>query len=71
MSTTFAIRTRNPLKTTEVAHRWSLGGKKGVGINWLTKKKLSDETKVFPLDNTAQGVETVGDLRKLEITHGL
>jgi len=67
MSTTFAIRSRNPLKTTEVAHRFGLGGNKGVGITWLTKKKLTDNTKVFPLDNTAQGVETVGDLKKLSL----
>jgi hypothetical protein len=66
MSTTFAIRSNNPLKTTEVAYRFGLGGNKGVGIIWLTKRKLSGRTGVFPLDNTAQGVVCVEDLRTLD-----
>ena len=64
MSTIFAIRNYNPLKTIKVAHRFGIGNGK-VGITWLTKKNYPDNTKVFPLDNTAQGVKTIGDLKKL------
>lgn len=64
MSTTFAIKTYNPLKYTPVAHRFSLGNGK-VGITWLTKKQYPDAKRVVPIDNTVQGVETIGDLRKL------
>jgi len=65
MSTTFAIRTYNPLKTTEVAHR-SAGPNGTLRIKWLTKKVFPDNKKIFPLDNSAQGIRTIGDLRKLQ-----
>ena len=36
------------------------------GIRWtnLIASKLPDETKVYPLDNTAQGIYTIGDIKK-------
>lgn len=39
---------------------------RGGGIRWINPiaSKLSDETKVYPLDNTAQGIFTIGDLKK-------
>jgi len=65
MSTTFAVQTIG--NTTEVAHRWSLGGKDHlVGIKWLSKKKYPNDTKVIALDNSPQGVETIGDLKTLD-----
>jgi len=73
MSTTFAIYTHSRKnRMVPVAHRWNLGKNQGVGIKWLSDiTKLTDDRKVYAMDNTAQGVDTIGDLRKLEITHGL
>jgi len=33
---------------------------------WLNplSSRLSDDTRIFPLDNTAQGIYTIGDARK-------
>ena len=64
MSTTFAVQTLG--ETIEVAHRWSLGTNKGVGIKWLSEKKYKNSTKVIALDHSSQGVETIGDLKKLD-----
>lgn len=35
-------------------------------IRWINPiaSKLSDETKVYPLDNTAQGIFTIGDIKR-------
>lgn len=67
MSTTFAIKKYLPARTVKVAHRHSKG--KGLlGLTWLTKKDYPDNTKVFPLDNTAQGVQTIGDLKRIALT---
>ena len=65
MSTTFGI-----LKEEEyipVAHR-SGRGLGEVEIVWKNElaEILPDETKVHPLDNTAQGVYTIGDLKRLK-----
>ena len=66
MSTTFVVKRFG--KKIEVAHRHGIGNGK-VGITWLSDTtKYSDETKVYPIDNTAQGVETMGDLRRLAET---
>lgn len=39
---------------------------RGGGIQWINPiaSKLSDETKVYPLNNTAQGIFTIGDIKK-------
>lgn len=36
------------------------------GMRWegLVAALLPDDTKVYPLDNSAQGVYTIGDIRK-------
>ena len=82
MITTFAILTRDKkednFKRYDVAHRYSLGNKK-IGIKWLniTLRDLLNITKhykkykivdvpVHAIDNTQQGVKTIGDLIKLE-----
>lgn len=41
------------------------------GVRWTNELAplLSDEIKVYPLDNTAQGIYTIGDIRD-EIENG-
>lgn len=75
MSTTFAIIKDN--KTFEIAHRYGLGGGR-VGIKWYNINSILDaimllngytdktKIKVYPMDNTAQGVNNIGDLIKLD-----
>jgi len=64
MSTTFAVETINGEKV-EVAQRHGIGNGK-VQFTWLAKlhSLLPDSTPVIPIDNTAQGIETIGDIRK-------
>jgi hypothetical protein len=42
-------------------------GNAGYGTRWLNSlaSRLPDETKVFPLDNSVQGIYTIGDIKKL------
>ena len=80
MSTTFAIIKENREGEKirfDIAHRRSIGGGK-CGIKWLKLHSVLDSIlmlngytdkkniKVHPMDNTAQGVKTIGDLIKLE-----
>ena len=39
---------------------------RGAHSRWLNplSSRLSDDTRIFPLDNTAQGIYTIGDARK-------
>ncbi len=39
---------------------------RGTNSRWLTEwaKMLPDETKVYALDNTQQGIYTIGDIKK-------
>jgi hypothetical protein len=39
---------------------------RGGHSRWLNPlaSRLSDDTRIFPLDNTAQGIYTIGDARK-------
>lgn len=65
MSTTFAIKGHNG-KQINIAHRHNVG--KGAAIvSWLNSLApyLPLDTPVFPTDNTAQGVETLADLIKI------
>ena len=65
MSTTFGIE-NNDGEVIEIARR--RGIRLGlVKINWLVNwhEFLNDEVEVMPLDNTAQGVYTMKDLRSL------
>jgi hypothetical protein len=68
MSTTFAIKVED--NEIEVAHRRGIGNGK-VAIIWLNElvKILPNETPVIPIDNSPQGVETLGDLRYLHEHH--
>ena len=68
MSTTFAIEVGD--KQVEVARRRGIGNGEVI-IIWLNDlvEILPDGTPVVPTDNTAQGVETLGDLRYLHIHH--
>ena len=68
MSTTFAVEVGD--KQIEVARRRGIGNGE-VAIIWLNDlvEILPDEIVVVPIDNSAQGVETLGDLRYLHIHH--
>jgi hypothetical protein len=59
MSTTFGIRIPTTDEIVEVAFRTDY-------IRWENPLAhlLPDETKVEPLDNTAQGIYTIGDIKK-------
>ncbi len=57
MSTTFAVQTKTDL--VNIARRSS--------IMWWTNplgEYLPDNTPVIPIDNTAQGIHTIGDIKK-------
>ncbi len=64
MSTTFGIEIpslfdEGELEIVEIAFR-------GSTIRWKSAiaRALPDETPVIPLDNSAQGIFTIGDIRK-------
>ncbi len=63
MSTTFGAKIKR--KKVEVALRHCKGGW-GAFFEWKseTASLLPDNTSVFPMDNTAQGITTIGDIRK-------
>ena len=68
MSTTFGVQVGDELMP--VARRNGIGeGRVGITFTNPLARLLPSDTKVLPMDNTAQGVETVGDLLYLE-THG-
>ena len=72
MSTTFAIRKKdkngNVTNEIQIAHRSGQGAGKPVKIEWLNSvvSFLNKKMKVYPVDNTRQGVYNIGDLRKLQ-----
>lgn len=57
MSTTFAVKTPDG-KLVEVAFRSN-----GIHFTNDIAMLLPDETSVFPLDNTNQGIDTIGDIK--------
>jgi len=57
MSTTFGVLIKGELQ--EVAFRSG-----GIGFTNMVHRGLADDVKVFPIDNTAQGIHTIGDIRK-------
>ena len=59
MSTTFGIRIPTTGEVIEVAYRTNY-------VRWKNKLAhlLPNETKVEPLDNSAQGIYTIGDIKK-------
>ena len=62
MSTTFGIEIEGEM--TKIARR--VGGSNGAEMYFTNSlvEALPDETPVEPLDNTAQGIFTIGDIRK-------
>ena len=68
MSTTFAIEVKD--KQVEVARCRGIGNGEVI-IIWLNElvEILPDSMPVIPIDNTAQGVETLKDLRYLYKHH--
>ena len=63
MSTTFGVILKDG-STAEIARRVG-GGVLGAEMRFTDPwaDLLSDETEVVPLDNTAQGIHTIGDIR--------
>lgn len=64
MSTTFGVKVpslydEDEFETIEVAFR-------SFNIRWRhpLAQLLKDDTKVIPMDNSAQGIHTIGDIRK-------
>ena len=57
MSTTFAVKTPDG-KLVEVAFRSN-----DIHFTNDIAMLLPDETSVFPLDNTNQGIDTIGDIK--------
>ena len=59
MSTTFGVDIDSD-EPVDVAHRTS------AGIIWVNRLAhlLPDDTKVIALDNTAQGIHTIGDIKQ-------
>ena len=69
MSTTFGVQVGDELMP--VARRNGIGeGRVGITFTNPLVRLLPSDTQVVPMDNTPQGVETVGDLLYLE-THGM
>ena len=68
MSTTFKVIVDN--KNVEIARRNSIGNGK-VKITWLNPlaKFLDNKVDVYPIDNTAQGVMYLEDLKVLDKYH--
>lgn len=71
MSTTFGI----PQRQVELSKLVDEDGElyeyievffRGRYSRWLNplSSRLSDDTRIFPLDNSAQGIYTIGDARK-------
>lgn len=63
MSTTFGIKVQSIGEIVEVAHRHSIGNNE-VQITILNPLLylVKSDTEVIPMDNTAQGIETVNDI---------
>lgn len=61
MSTTFGVKDPNTGIITDIAVRDN-----GGDFRWIhvLANVLPNEIKVIPIDNTAQGIKTVGDIRK-------
>jgi hypothetical protein len=59
MSTTFGVKISSHFESIEVAFRSS-------EINWTNPLAayLPDGMRVIPLDNSAQGIYTIGDIKK-------
>ena len=65
MATTFGIKVKGYAAIQEIAHRHGISGNK-IYITILNPLLLllPDNLPVIPMDNSSQGIETVGDLKK-------
>lgn len=65
MSTTFGIKVPSLYDAGEEEIEVAFRGN-NTGIYWINELAhlLSDDTKVIPLDNTAQGIYTIGDIKE-------
>lgn len=65
MSTTFAIKLENG-EEKAVARRVGRGYPLGAEVYFLDEiyKLLNNDLEVYPIDNTAQGIFTIGDIRR-------
>jgi len=65
MSTTFGVKIKTSEAHVVVARRVGVGNGK-VEITWTNEVAhlLPDDTEVEPLDNSAQGIHTIGDIKK-------
>jgi hypothetical protein len=76
MSTTFAVHTKGTIipmqddepifDEIEMDDMVHVALRSGRGIRWTNHLSplLPDETPVYPLDNTAQGIYTIGDIKR-------
>ena len=62
MSTTFGVYCKYCRNLVEVAFRSAGNGIRITNPNLVDL--LDDDTGVIPLDNTAQGIDTLGDIKK-------
>tara|TARA_Y100001963_G_C6648876_1_gene384707 strand:- start:331 stop:591 length:261 start_codon:yes stop_codon:yes gene_type:complete len=79
MSTTFKVVNTNVkgyckhcdrgAESYEVAHRRAGGRGAGAIITWTNElaKALPDNTKVIAIDNSQQGIYTIGDIKRHKI----
>jgi len=61
MSTTFGVIVKE--KEIKIARRWSDGYGATMRFTNDLAETLPDETPVIPLDNSAQGIYTIGDIK--------
>ena len=52
------------IETEKIAHRVGRKGGAFIMANLGKLEELPDDTRVFALDNTPQGIETIGDIKE-------
>lgn len=65
MSTTFGVKIHNVEEIQQIAYRsnggmWIWSGKHG----FILAQVLPDETPVIAIDNSPQGIDTLGDIKR-------
>jgi hypothetical protein len=65
MSTTFGVKIPSTGKVVEVARRIGVGnGKVSVYFTNEIAELLPDDTEVVAIDNSSQGIFTIGDIKE-------
>jgi len=65
MSTTFGIRIPSTYEVVEIARRVGIGdGKVHVYLTEPLAELLPDDLELIAIDNSNQGINTIGDLKK-------